>query len=53
LLTSLQNHISLGRLGEPEDVAGVVAFLASEDAKYVTGSTYYVDGGLTYHYTEQ
>lgn len=53
LLTSLQNNISLGRLGEPEDVAAVVAFLASDDAKYVTGSTYYVDGGLTFHYVEQ
>ncbi|MBC7388071.1 MAG: glucose 1-dehydrogenase [Opitutaceae bacterium] len=53
LLASLQNNISLGKLGEPEDVAAVVAFLASDDAKYVTGSTYYVDGGLTFHYKEQ
>jgi len=53
LLETLKEHISLGRLGEPEDVAAVIAFLASDDAKYVTGSTYYVDGGLTFHYTEQ
>ncbi len=53
LVASLQNNISLGKLGDPEDVAAVVAFLASEDAKYVTGSTYYVDGGLTFHYKEQ
>lgn len=53
LLGALQNNISLHRLGEPEDVANVVAFLASNDAKYVTGSTYYVDGGLAFHYTEQ
>jgi len=53
LLGPLQNNISLHRLGEPEDVANVMAFLASDDAKYVTGSTYYVDGGLAYHYTEQ
>ncbi|MEO7311240.1 MAG: glucose 1-dehydrogenase [Chitinophagaceae bacterium] len=53
LLGPLQNNISLHRLGEPEDVANVVAFVASDDAKYVTGSTYYVDGGLAYHYTEQ
>jgi glucose 1-dehydrogenase len=53
LLATLKENISLARLGEPEDVAAVVAFLASDEAKYVTGSTYYVDGGLTFHYTEQ
>ena len=53
LVSSVLNNVSLGRLGEPRDVAGVVAFLASEDAAYVTGSTYYVDGGLTWHYEEQ
>lgn len=53
LLQALQQNISLQRLGEPEDVAAVVAFLASDDAKYVTGSTYYVDGGLTWNYSEQ
>ena len=50
---ALRSNISLGRLGEPEDVAGMVAFLASEEAKYLTGATYYVDGGLTWHYKEQ
>jgi glucose 1-dehydrogenase len=53
LLGPLENNISMHRLGEPEDVANVMAFLASDDAKYVTGSTYTVDGGLEYHYTEQ
>lgn len=53
LLIPLKENISLGRLGEPEDVANVIAFLASDEAKYVTGSTYYVDGGLAFHYKEQ
>jgi len=38
--------IPLGRLGEPEDVAGVVAFLCGPDADYITGQTIQVDGGL-------
>lgn len=52
-LSALERQIPLGRLGRPEDVAGVTAFLASADAEYVTGSTYFVDGGLTWHYEEQ
>ncbi|NNJ25846.1 SDR family NAD(P)-dependent oxidoreductase [Alienimonas chondri] len=42
----------LGRVGETDDVTGVVTFLASEEARYVTGSSYFVDGGLTWHYEE-
>jgi glucose 1-dehydrogenase len=52
-LDALLNNIPLGRLGTPEEVAGVVAFLASEEAAYVTGSTYFVDGGLIRNYKEQ
>jgi 3-oxoacyl-[acyl-carrier protein] reductase len=37
----------LGRLARPEDIAGTVAFLASEEASFITGQTIYVDGGLT------
>jgi 3-oxoacyl-[acyl-carrier protein] reductase len=39
-------QIPLGRLGQPEDVAKLVAFLASDDAKYITGQIIGVDGGL-------
>jgi NAD(P)-dependent dehydrogenase (short-subunit alcohol dehydrogenase family) len=36
----------LGRIGTPEDIAGVVAFLASEDARHITGVTVDVNGGF-------
>lgn len=52
-LNALLANIPLGRLGTPEDVAGLVAFLASEDAAYVTGSTFVIDGGLMRNYREQ
>jgi glucose 1-dehydrogenase len=52
-LNALLNNIPLGRLGTPEDVAGVVSFLVSEDAAYITGSTFVVDGGLMRNYKEQ
>ena len=45
------SEIPLGRFGKPEDVAAVAVFLASDEAAYVTGSTYYVDGGLTQQVT--
>jgi glucose 1-dehydrogenase len=51
-LNALLENIPLKRLGQPEDVAAVVAFLASSDADYVTGTTYFVDGGLTWNYEE-
>ena len=48
----LLGQIPIGRMGKPEEVAAVAAFLASPDADYVTGSTYYVDGGLAWDYRE-
>lgn len=44
--TAILNVIPLEKLGEPEDVANVVCFLASDDAKYITGQTIHVDGGM-------
>jgi len=52
-LKSLTEQIPLARLGTTDDVTGVAVFLASEEAAYVTGSTYVVDGGLTWYYQEQ
>ena len=46
LLHELQAVIPAGRLGDPDEVASVAVFLASDEAAYVTGSTYYVDGGM-------
>jgi len=46
------SEIPLGRFGRPEEVASVAAFLASDQAEYVTGSTYYIDGGLTQQVTK-
>jgi glucose 1-dehydrogenase len=52
-LKALLANIPLNRLGKPADVAGAVAFLASSDADYITGTTLVVDGGLTWDYSEQ
>jgi glucose 1-dehydrogenase len=52
-LNALLAQIPLGRLGSPEDVASLVAFLASDEAAYVNGSTFTVDGGLSRNYHEQ
>jgi L-rhamnose 1-dehydrogenase len=45
-LAYMRGRIPLGRLGQPEDVASVVVFLASDMARYVTGAAVLVDGGL-------
>ena len=43
----VSSHIPLGRPGTADEMAGVCAFLASDDAAYITGQTIFVDGGLT------
>lgn len=45
-IKELEKNTPLGRLGKPEDVAGVAAFLSSDDASYITGQVFYVDGGV-------
>lgn len=44
---AVEKHIPMGRAGEPEEMAAVFAFLASDDASYITGQTIFADGGLT------
>lgn len=46
---ALLGQIALGRLGEVEDIANTVAFLASSDAGYITGETIHVNGGMYMH----
>ncbi|EJC99748.1 NAD-binding protein [Fomitiporia mediterranea MF3/22] len=43
---SLANVIKMGKLGRPEDIAGLVSFLSSKDSGYVTGQTHSCDGGM-------
>lgn len=45
----LKRAIPLKRLGQPDDVPGMVAFLASDDANFITGQSISVSGGLTMH----
>jgi glucose 1-dehydrogenase len=53
LIQKLLENIPLGRIGKPEDVASLAVFLASPESDYVTGATFFVDGGLTWNYSEQ
>jgi glucose 1-dehydrogenase len=46
-LAELNSHIPWGRMAEPEEIAQCAVYLASDDANYITGSTIYIDGGLT------
>ena len=49
LQAALEKAIPMKRLGQPEDYPGVIAFLASDDADYITGQVISVSGGLTMH----
>ena len=49
VLRSRESMVPLGRIGVPDDYPGLVAFLASDDAAFMTGQTISVSGGLTMH----
>jgi glucose 1-dehydrogenase len=52
-LKDLLENIPLNRLGKPSDVASIASFISSDDCSYVTGTTFFVDGGLLWNYQEQ
>ncbi len=52
VLRFYEERTPLGRAGEPKDVAGAVVFLASDDADFITGQCFYVDGGWATHAPE-
>jgi len=49
LREGLKRAIPMRRLGQPDDIPGIVAFLASDDADFITGQVISVSGGLTMH----
>ncbi|HXA59047.1 MAG TPA: SDR family oxidoreductase, partial [Streptosporangiaceae bacterium] len=49
LLEKLAKQIPLRRIAQPEDIAGLVAFLSTDRAEYITGQTLSVSGGITMH----
>lgn len=48
-MAALNSGIPLGRIAQPDEIAGVAVYLASDEAAYVTGTTYFIDGGLMQH----
>ncbi|WP_425385655.1 SDR family oxidoreductase [Streptomyces marokkonensis] len=42
----MASQVPLGRLGRPDEIAAAVAFLASEQSSFITGTSLYADGGL-------
>jgi 2-hydroxycyclohexanecarboxyl-CoA dehydrogenase len=49
LIEAFKNAIPMGRLGQPEDLAGAIVFFGSDDAAFITGQVISVSGGLTMH----
>jgi 2-hydroxycyclohexanecarboxyl-CoA dehydrogenase len=49
VLAAMERAVPMKRIGRPEDIPGIVAFLASDDAEYITGQVISVSGGLTMH----
>jgi glucose 1-dehydrogenase len=46
-MEKLLSEIPLGRMGKPEEIASLAVYLASDASTYVTGSTFFIDGGMT------
>ena len=47
MFKELESHQPIGRMGKPEEIAGLAAFLCSDEAAFITGSAYHIDGGVT------
>ena len=47
MFKELESHQPIGRMGKPEEIAGLAAFLCSDEATFITGSAYHIDGGVT------